>query len=51
MEYKNSEGYADPTAYYGERRAERKPKKKRLQVRGYMIGELYCFKLAIRKMG
>ena len=62
--YKNSEGYADTTAYNAELNIEKQRKRemykaqgrylkygKGYPVEGYMIGELYCFKLAARKLG
>ena len=48
MGYKNHEGYADPTAYYGEKRANRRRKKKRPNTSGYRLSELYCFRVAAR---
>ena len=56
--YHNSEGYADTTAYIAEKNIEKKNKRylrhgkaRGYPVSGYRIGELYCFRLAVRKMG
>jgi len=54
--YHNSEGYADTTAYLAEKNIEKKHKRylrhgKGYPMSGYRFGELYCFKLAVRKMG
>lgn len=57
--YYNSEGYVDTTAYLAEKSVERQEKKhkrylrhgKGYPVNGYRIGELYCFKLCVRKLG
>ena len=49
--YHNSEGYADTTAYLAEKNIERQEKKRKHIGSGYLIGELYCFKLAVRKLG
>jgi len=56
--YHNSEGYSDPTAGIAEKRvmkAEKKHKRylkhgKGYPIKGYLIGELYCFKLAKKKL-
>ena len=57
--YKNGEGYADTTAYLAEKNIEKQEKKHSRYLRhskgyptsGDRIGELYCFKLCVRKLG
>ena len=54
--FKNHEGYADTTAYLAEKRIEKAHRdylRKGIgyPTSGYMLGELYCFRLAARKMG
>ena len=59
MGYKNHEGYSDPTAGIAEKNIEKQEKKhnrylrygKGYPARGYRIGELYCFRLCVKKMG
>ena len=49
--YKNHEGYSDPTAGTAERRTEKMKKRKRSRGNpesGYLLNELYCFRLAAR---
>jgi len=47
--YKNHEGYSDPTAGIAQKRAERTRRRKRgYPESGYLLNELYCFRLAAR---
>ena len=45
--YKNHEGYNDPTAGIAEKKKKRK-RSRGYPESGYLLNELYCFRLAAR---